>query len=88
MVEVACAVSLHARAYKSARVPYTLLRSSVPKDICGVYGCVCACVTPVCVCDVHACEYLCAMRCWFAGDDSSFYLSSGPGLVWPENKEG
>ena len=32
------------------------------------------------------CEYLCAMRCWFAGDNSSFYLSSGFGLAWPEDQ--
>lgn len=51
-------------------------------------GCIDVCVplSRLCVSDMHVGEYMCVMRCWFTEDNTSFYLSSGPGLRWLENQ--
>lgn len=46
----------------------------------------CVPLSRLCVSDTHVSEYMCVMRCWFAEDNTSSYLPSGPGLRWSENQ--
>lgn len=40
----------------------------------------------VCVCNVHVCEYVCAMRYWYARAILPFLCPQGLGWGWLENQ--
>lgn len=65
-------------------VVYTLLHTSEHKTY--VWCMYVSVPYHACVYNVHMCEYVCAMRCWYAKAIPPFLCPQGLGWAWPENQ--